>query len=133
SKAELEGLVASALTLGEIQRHVKRALELDESYAPAHHMLGRMYEELPWILGGDQKAAGEHLKMAVNLDAWYAPARLDLAKWLLKQGQDELAKQELTMVIGHPPLEKKWLWITRYKPEAADLLQQLDGGRKLSP
>lgn len=133
SKAELEGLFASALTLQEIRGHVERALELDQNYAPAHHMLGRMYEELPWILGGDQKAAGEHLRMAVNLDTWYAPARLDLAKWLIRQGQEELARQELTIIIGHPPLEKIWLWLTRYKPEAAALLQEMEGGGKPSP
>jgi len=37
-----------------------------------------MHEELPWFLGEDQDAAGEHLKKAVSLDSRYVPGYLDL-------------------------------------------------------
>lgn len=125
SAAELEGMVASVFIVQELKRHVQRVLELDGSYAPAHHMLGRMYEELPWILGGDQHAAREHLSQAVQLNPLYAPARLDWARWLLKQGQREEAQRQLRMVRDQPPMDKKWLWDRKHRPEALLLLRQI--------
>lgn len=125
SAAELEGLVTAAFTVQQLKDHVHRVLEIEEQYVPAHHMLGRMYEELPWFLGGDQKAAGEHLKKAVSLDARYAPARLDLARWYVKHGQNGEAVKELTLVVETPPLTKQWLWERIYRPEAQALLDQI--------
>ena len=125
SAAELEGLVSSALTIQELKRHVHRVLELDDTYAPAHHMLGRMYEELPWFLGGDQTAAGDHLSQAVKLNPLYTTGRLDWARWLLRQGREEEARRELEIVIAQPPLEKKWVWERKQRPEAILLLRQM--------
>ncbi|MDH3503222.1 MAG: TRAP transporter TatT component family protein [Nitrospirota bacterium] len=125
SAAELEGLVAAALTIQELKDHVHRVLELDERNAQAHHMLGRMYEELPWVLGGDQEAAGDHLKKAVSLDNQYAPAGLDLARWYMKHGQSREAVRELTRVVDTPPLVKRWIWERMHRPEAQALLRQL--------
>ena len=125
SAAELEGLLAAAFTVQELKSHAHRVLEIDERYAPAHHMLGRMYEELPWFLGGDQKAAEKHLKKAVSLDARYAPGRLDLARWFMKKGQNGEAVKELVLVVETPPLTKRWLWERIYRPEAQALLEQI--------
>ncbi|GJL69184.1 MAG: hypothetical protein NPIRA06_18190 [Nitrospirales bacterium] len=125
SAAELEGLVAAALTIQKLKKHVHRVLELDPENVQAHHMLGRMYEELPWVLGGDQEVAGDHLKMAVSLDSHYAPAGLDLAKWYLKHEQNLEAVRELTRVVNTPPLKKRWIWERIHRPEARDLLQQI--------
>lgn len=124
SAAELEGLVAAALTIQKLKKHVNRVLELDPENVQAHHMLGRMYEELPWVLGGDQNLAGEHLKKAVSLDSRYAPAGLDLAKWYVKHGQNLEAVRELTRVVSTPPLKKRWIWERIHRPEAQALLQQ---------
>lgn len=126
SAAELEGLVASVFIVQELKRHVERVLDLDDTYAPAHHMLGRMYEELPWFLGGDQDAARDHLSQAVKLNPQYAPARLDWARWLLKHGGRDEARRELRSVIDQPPLEKKWLWDRKHRPEALSLLHQIE-------
>lgn len=125
SAAELEGLVAAALTIQELKEHVHRVLELDPQNVQAHHMLGRMYEELPWVLGGDQDVAGDYLEKAVSLDSQYAPAGLDLAKWYLKHGQTSQAVKELTRVVNTPPLKKRWIWERIHRPEAQALLQQI--------
>jgi len=122
---QLEGLVASAFALQTLRQHVNRVLALDQEYAPAHHMLGLMYEELPWFLGGDSEAAGEHLKKAVSLDSRYAPGRLDLGRWYVKQGYHQEAVQELTWVVETPPCEKVWIWERIHRPQARDLLHQL--------
>lgn len=122
---QLQGLVTTALNLETLNAHVNRVLELDQNYAPAHHMLGLMYEELPWFLGGDSEAASEHLKKAVSLDARYAPARLDLGKWYLKHGRSQEAEKEFTRVIQIPPLKKKWIWERIHRPQGQRLLQQI--------
>ena len=122
---ELQGVVTAALAIQQLKDHLYRVLELDERYAPAHHILGRIYEELPWFLGGDQEAAGEHLKKSVSLDVRYAPARLDLARWYLKHGQSGEAVKELTRVVETPPLRKRWIWERIHRPEAQALLQQI--------
>jgi TPR repeat protein len=125
SAAELQGLVTAALTIQQLKNHVHRVLELDERHVPAHHMLGRMYEELPWFLGGDPDSAEKHLKKAVSLDVRYAPARLDLARWYVKHGRNVEAVKELTQVLETPPLTKRWMWERIHRPEAQALLRQL--------
>ena len=128
SATELEGVMQGVLTIQELKEHVHRTLELDERYAPAHHMLGRIYEELPWFLGGDQEAAGKHLKMAVSLDKHYAPGHLDLGRWYLKHGYLKEAKQEFTWVVETAPREKIWIWERIHRPQAEHLLHQLQDG-----
>ncbi len=122
---QLEGLVASAFALQTLRNHVNRVLALDQEHAPAHHMLGLMYEELPWLLGGDSEAAGEHLKKAISLDVYYAPARLDLGKWYMKHGRPQYATKEFIRVLSTPPLKKRWIWERIHKPQAQILLQQI--------
>ncbi len=127
SATELQGVMYAALTIQELKSHVRRVLELDPTYAPAHHMLGRIYEELPWFLGGDQDRAGEHLKKAASLDSRYVPGHLDLGRWYLKQGYEAEAVRELTLVVDTPPREKIWIWKRIHRPQALDLLRELQG------
>ncbi|MDE3051667.1 MAG: hypothetical protein KGJ48_17410, partial [Nitrospirota bacterium] len=79
SAAQLKGMMASALTIQELKYHVKRALELQKDHAPSLHMMGMMLEELPWVMGGDSRAALDYLQRAVAVDPTYSHARLDLA------------------------------------------------------
>ncbi len=133
SATELQGVMYGALTIQELKHHVRRALELNPGYAPAHHMLGRMYEELPWFLGGDQDGAGDHLKKAVLLDRYYVPGHLDLGRWYLKQGYKAEAVREFMFVVETPPLEKIWIWERIHRPQARDLLRQLHAVKREVP
>ncbi len=123
--AQLQGWVAAARALGTLQYHVNRVLEIDENHVLANYMLGVMYEELPWFLGGDSKKAGQYLKKTISLDARYAPARLDLGKWYLKQGKTQEAAKEFMTVLHTPPRKKQWIWERIHRPEAEGLLQQI--------
>lgn len=102
SAAQLKGLTASALTVRELKLHVTRALELQKNHARALHMMGRMLDELPWILGGDAEAALRYLKQAVQADPRYEHARLDLAKAYLKRQDVAAARLELHALVGSP-------------------------------
>ncbi len=129
---KLQGVVAAALNLQTLKTHVNRVLELDGEHAPAHHMLGLMYEELPWFLGGDSEEAGEHLQKAISLDDHYAPARLDLGKWYLKHGDSHEALKQFIRVLETPPSEKRWIWERIHRPQAQILLRQIAGSESLA-
>jgi tetratricopeptide (TPR) repeat protein len=123
SAAQLQGMMASALTVNEIKSHVKRALELNPDYAPALHMMGMMYEELPWFLGGDGEAALTHVQHAVTVDPQYTHARLDLAKLYLKRRNASAARQELQTIMSGSP--RPGTNDQRYRQEARQLLASL--------
>ena len=121
---QLKGVMASALTVGEIKSHVRRALELKPDHAPALHMMGMMLEELPWFLGGDGTAALTYLHRAVAADPHYIHARLDLAKTYLKRQNTSAARKELSTILsGELSGEEGAL---RYREEARQLLRSLD-------
>ena len=130
---KLQGVVAAALNLQTLKTHVNRVLELDGEHAPAHHMLGLMYEELPWFFGGDSGMAGEHLLKAISLDDHYAPARLDLGKWYLKHGRSQEAAKEFITVIERPPLKKRWIWERIHRPQAKILLKEIGASESPGP
>ena len=123
SAAQLQGMMASALTVNEIKSHVKRALELNPDYAPALHMMGMMYEELPWFLGGDGEAALTHVQHAVTVDPQYTHARLDLARLYLKRRNASAARQELQTIMSGSP--RPGTNDQRYRQEARQLLASL--------
>ncbi len=122
---QLKGAVASAMGLQELKAHTRRALALQEDHAPALHMLGRILEELPWLLGGDEDAGLAHLKKAVVVDRYYARAHLDLAKLYLKRKNVPAAVTELQAVIQQPRDKQNWSWKHRYRPEAESMLAKL--------
>ena len=99
SAAQLKGLMAAALTIQDLKYHVKRALELQKDHAPSLHMMGMMFEELPWVMGGDSRAALGYLQRAIAVDPSYTHARLDLAKAYLKRKDVASARQELHIIL----------------------------------
>ena len=124
SAAQLKGLTASALIVRELKVHVARALELQKDHAAALHMMGRMLDELPWILGGDAEAALGYLKRAVQADPGYEHARLDLAKAYLKRHEVEAARRELRTLLEGAPAPPQGI-ASRYQVEARTLLASL--------
>ena len=126
SAAQLKGLVASALNIFELKAHVRRTLELQADHAPALHMMGMMLEELPWFLGGDSDEAVGYLEKAVASKKDYMQARLDLAKLYLKREMKDEAIQQLRVVVRQRPSSKIQAWAERYRPEAKELLQQIE-------
>jgi len=126
SAVHLKGLMASAMVVQTLKRHLHRTLELKSDHAPALHMMGAMLEQLPWFLGGDGKAALESMKRAVVTDPNYAHARLDLAKMYLKRHDSESAKQELRLLVTLEHPQDQYAWTNRYRPEGLKLLAALN-------
>ncbi len=102
SAAQLKGVMASVLTIQDLKRHVKRALELNPNHPAALHMMGMMLEELPRFLGGDAAGALSYLRRAVDADPAYAHARLDLAKAYAKRNDMVSARREVETLLQQP-------------------------------
>jgi hypothetical protein len=132
SAAQLKGLTASALTVRELKVHVARALELQKDHARALHMMGRMLDELPWMLGGDVKAALGYLKQAVQADPRYEHARLDLAKAYLKRNDVAAARLELQILVEATPTPHLGV-ANRFQTEGRTLLVSLEERERRRP
>jgi tetratricopeptide (TPR) repeat protein len=127
SSAQLTGLMASALTVQELKRHVDRALALHPNHAAALHMKGMILEELPWVLGGDAEGALTHLRRAVVANPSYVHARLDLAKAYMKRKDSAAARKELDAILSRPLSATASASNRRYWEEAQRLRNTLTG------
>jgi hypothetical protein len=125
SAAQLQGVMASAFTVNDLKRHVRRALELNPNHAPALHMMGMMFEELPWILGGDADAALTYLSKAVAADPQSTHARLDLGKAYIKRQQIDAARRELNTILDQEYPRDQSASEQRRRQEARQLLASL--------
>lgn len=126
SAERLRGLANAALAIKEITRHAQRAIELNPKHAQALQMMGGLFLELPWFLGGDEKKAQEYLERAVAADGNFTNARLLLAKLHQKQDQIEDAKKQLEAVIHAEHPHYPYTWARKFKPEAERLLKQME-------
>jgi tetratricopeptide (TPR) repeat protein len=125
SAAQLSGLMASALSIQDLQRHVKRALELNPDHAPALHMMGMMLDELPWLLGGDSDGALTYLQRAVVANAGDVHARLDLARAYIKRKDPISARREIEMILLQPLPSDFSTSDQRHREEAMQLRDSL--------
>ena len=123
--AQLRGIIEAALSINEIMSHVKTAVSLDSSHAGALHMLGMMYDGLPWIMGGDSQKALHFLQLAVAVDGNYSHARLNLAKLYLKSKNHDLARHELEAILATQSPKARYAWSRYHVPEAQELLKGL--------
>ena len=123
--AQLRGLIASALSLNKVFSHVQTAVSLNPHHPAALHMLGMMYDGLPWFMGGDAQKAVHFLRQAVEADENYSHARLNLAKLYLERGEDELARVELESILGMQAPRSLYAWSQSHYPEARELLNTL--------
>ena len=123
--AHLQGLAAAARAVPDLKAHVRRALQLQPDHPPSLHMMGRMLEELPWIMGGDSDKALAYLSRAVVVDPTYAHARLDLARLYIKRKNFEWARRELDTLLSLPHPNDPYAWSHRYRPQAEKLLAEV--------
>lgn len=126
SAANLKGIMASALTVRALKRHVAQAIELDPTHAQALHMMGMLLEELPALLGGDSDEAVIYLRRAVEVDPSYTHARLNLAKVYLDREDFASAEAQLRAILATKEPRNAHAWAHRHKPEAQALLASLE-------
>ncbi len=97
---QLRGTGAAALGASELRRENERALELDPGCALASFALGRMYEELPRLVGGGPAKAEAWYRRGVASDPNYTIIRLALARVIIRQGRRVEGTTELRRVLA---------------------------------
>ena len=125
SAERLKGIANAGLVLGEIKQHVRRVIELDPAHAQALQMMGGLYAELPWLLGGSEKEAESYLRRAIEADGRYTNAHLILARLLIKQGRAGEARTHLQAVLHVEHPHYPFAWKRSFRPEAERLLKAL--------
>ncbi len=104
--AVVRGIMASLSSMGELEEHGKRALELDETYfhAAPLRLLGRFYHQAPGfpIGPGDTRRAIELLERAVELGPDFYLNHLYLAEAYLSRRKKQEARALLEEILEAP-------------------------------
>jgi len=127
---QLDGIVSSAYMIGDLKQAYRQAIELDSGYALAWYALGRLYAELPSLLGGSLNRAEEYFRHGLAADPNYTLIRLELARVCVRQQRRDEARCELETLLatGQPtdPAE----FVLDDRPAALELLKFLEAGRE---
>jgi tetratricopeptide (TPR) repeat protein len=119
------GLAAAAKGFTQLRRENERALELDPDCALASFALGRMYEELPKLLGGGPDKAEAWYRRGVRSDPNYTIIRLGLARVLAKKGRRDESRAQLERLLAITNPTNPAETALGDCPAAAALLEQL--------
>ncbi|MED5353241.1 MAG: tetratricopeptide repeat protein [Nitrospinota bacterium] len=100
-QGETKGIWASLGIIGPFKEDMEKAVSLDPtvSHAGPHRALGKLYLELPFILGGDLGKSTFHLQEAVRLAPDYAENYLGLAQVLIKNNNSIEARETLNKLM----------------------------------
>jgi tetratricopeptide (TPR) repeat protein len=122
---ELNGVLNSLAMLPAVKRKFLRALELDPACPEPYEALGRLYSDVPEILGGDMDQAVTFFKNGLVLAPNYTILRLDLARACLKLSRKAEAIAQLDTLLAteepYPPCD----FVRHDRPEAERLRARL--------
>jgi tetratricopeptide (TPR) repeat protein len=123
------GILEAARLIDPIEKHTRKALEVDESYfygAP-WRVLGRLYNQLPgWPLSrGDNKKALEYLKNALKHGPKFYLNHIYIADVYSGLKDKAKAREHLEWVIKAPLSPHHEKEDTRDKQVAKDMLKKL--------
>lgn len=126
---QLDGMVTSAYMIGDLRREYEKALELDSGYALAWYALGRLYAELPPLLGGSLSGAEDYLRHGVAADPNYTIIRLELARVCVRRQRRDEARRELETLLATGQPTNPAEFVLDDRPAALELLKSLGPGR----
>lgn len=120
---EAKGITSSLFLVGDMQKSLERANELDPKVdgAAPPRVLGRLFFKLPWAAGGSNKKSLEYLRQSMKLDPKMPLNYTFLAETLIDEDEDAEAKKLLQTLIGMTP-DPKW---TQEHKEAVESARKL--------
>jgi len=127
---QLDGILRSAGMIGDLKREYEQVLELDSGYALAWYALGRLYAELPSLLGGSMGRAEDCLRRGLAADPNHTIARLELARVLARRQRRSEARRELEVLLATGQPTNPAEFILDDRPAALELLKSLETGRR---
>ncbi len=123
------GIMASLSYMGDLEKHGRRALELDRTYfhAAPLRLLGRFYHQAPGfpIGPGDLRKAMELLEEAVRLGPEFPLNHLFLAEACLARRKRERARELLEGILAAPPPEDFPDYHAIVQQQAREMLERL--------
>jgi tetratricopeptide (TPR) repeat protein len=98
---EMQGIWSSLSIIKPLKKDLKKALTLDPSVSQGgpHRALGKLYLELPGLLGGSVDKSVDHLRQAVVLGPKFADNYLFLAEALYEQENYHPARNTLRILL----------------------------------
>ncbi len=126
---EAQGMMNSFLLLDPIEKHVKKAMEINEGYfygAPLR-VIGYFYHKIPgWpISRGDDKKAKAYLLKALEYGPDFYLNHLYISKVYKSLGDKKSARQHLEWILGAEPTRKFAQENAKIKQEAKELLTKI--------
>ena len=120
---------ASPVTPATLERHLRRALELEPGHPRALHMMGMILWKVPaplrLLLTGKRSEVLVYLKRAVAADPECAVFRWDLASYYRSTNQPSRAAAEARTILSLEQPTDAWAWRHKYRPRAKKLLEEL--------
>ena len=120
----------SPATPANLERHLRRALELQPDHPRALHMMGMLLWKVPaplrLFMTGEKSDVVQYLTRAVAADPNYAVLRWDLAKYYRSTNQPSKAAEQARAILSLNEPTDAWAWRQKYRPRAEELLEELD-------
>jgi tetratricopeptide (TPR) repeat protein len=123
---EVKGVLKSLFLISPIKKEMRKVIELDETYegAGAFVVLGRVYSQVPGILGGSNSKARFYLEKAMNMFPKNSMGLLFLAEVYWDIDEKKLAISTLEKILQMEP-DNRWIPETKQKKiDAAVLLKK---------
>jgi tetratricopeptide (TPR) repeat protein len=126
--AEAFGLRAGLRYRGRIRRELEIVLRIDPAFmdGSADRALGRWYQKVPRLFGGNRRRAEAHLRASLEHDPHNTVSHFFLAELLIDEGRHDEAKAELQAILDAPHNPEWAPEDADYKARARALLAGLD-------
>lgn len=124
---EVDGIWSSLGVIEPFKKNMETVIKIDPAFEQGgpHRALGKMYHELPQVLGGNLDKALEHLKEAVRLGPHYPENYFLLAETHYGRKEYQLAQEALNTVLGMTQEAKIHRDIRLVRRDAQELLKKI--------
>lgn len=125
-QGQMQGVFRSLSLIKPIKRDLQIAAELDPSVDQGgpHRALGKMYLDVPGVLGGDLNKSINHLQVALVHGPWHEENHLFLAQAFYEDGDYNAAKKSLTTLLEITEDAKNDPEIQTIRSQAEELMAQ---------
>ena len=123
-----KGILKSLFLIKPIQQELNKVKNLDEKYLNGgfYRVNGKVYCEVPGLLGGDRKKCYEYYKKSIEIAPQHLVNHLFLAEAYFEDKDKEKAREEINFILN-APLEPDFMPDDRlYKRQAEDLLKKIN-------
>lgn len=120
--AQFKGIVKSLFMLGDFDKHISKAIELEPTLYTAYIAMGMRYRDVPWPMNNYKKSE-YYLKKAAEIETGYVNAYYELGMLYKVWKKYDRAREMFEKVI-EMPLHPDW--IEQGKQAKIDAKKELD-------